>query len=117
MGNQLSEDQLDHIARKANHAQRSYVNSAELRDRVLALPRPLPQDATYLIELELDDLLAFVEQEIRAARLDEREKIMLDLGFGRTYSEHTDWRAEFARAIRANGRRIAELEKEAGDAS
>jgi hypothetical protein len=41
-----------------------------LREEILALPRPIPREADWLIEAELDDLMALIKEQVRLARVD-----------------------------------------------
>lgn len=47
----------------------------ELREQIKAFKRPTPQEATYLIEVELEDLVEFIRQDRGKAVLYELEHL------------------------------------------
>lgn len=47
----------------------------ELREQILSLPRPTPQEATRLVEAELEDLLTLIQSECNKARVEELESL------------------------------------------
>ena len=67
-----------------NHTQRD----EELRSSILRLPRPDAQDAKYLIEVELDDLVDFIkakqEEAVQEAKIEALADAKRVLGIDRT---------------------------------
>lgn len=59
---------------------------------------------------ELATLYAsLIDEQIQAARLDERRQVALDNYRGQTFSDSTNWRGKYEKFIENNERRIAQL--------